>query len=83
MNEFFGGFTGIVLFVFAIIMGIVWIVLPVAVLGIRNRLDRMLLTMDKIQKSLEAFDKSEAISGTVNAPAKDETSQTQVIEKSR
>ena len=53
MGEIFGGFAGIVLFIFAVALGIVWIILPFAVLGIRNRLDRVLVQLERIQKALE------------------------------
>ena len=83
MGEIFGGFAGIVLFIFAVALGIVWIILPFAVLGIRNRLDRVLVQLERIQKALEV---RAASGGTLQngvAADKDETSQTQFIEKSR
>jgi predicted PurR-regulated permease PerM len=82
MSDIFSGIFGIILFLFAVVLGIVWIILPVTVIGIRNRLDRMIRTLDRIEKSMQT-DFSDRSKTSANAPEKEETSQTQIIEKSR
>ncbi len=79
MGEMSGGFIDVILFVLAILFGILWIVLYLAVLGIRKQLDQVIRLMEKKQNTVL----TPGISSTEGAPTKDETSQTQVIEKSR
>ena len=83
MGEVLGGFFGIVLFLCAVVLGIVWIIVPFTLLGIRNRLDRMIGMMEKMERSLSDQTGPVKQQPGTSAPAKDDTSQTQIIEKSR
>ena len=79
MGELFGGMFGILLFILAIVLGVLWVMIPFLIFGIRNRLDRMLRLMESMQKTLN----STKSVPTTDQRVKDETSQTQIIEKSR
>ncbi len=79
MGELFGGMFGILLFILAIVLGVLLVMIPFLIFGIRNRLDRMIRLMESMQKTLN----STKPFPTTDQRVKDETSQTQIIEKSR
>ena len=43
------GVFGVVLFIFAIIIGILWIILPFAVFGVKDKLDTMIRYTERNQ----------------------------------
>lgn len=52
MLEFLLGF-GILFYIFAFILAIVWILLPFAVFGIKSKLDKVVILLTKLTKQIE------------------------------
>ncbi len=54
-NEMFPGMSllGIIFIIFSIIVGVLWIILPFAVFGIKSRLDKIINLLEEINRKLK------------------------------
>ncbi len=54
-NEMFPGMSllGIIFIIFSIIIGVLWIILPFAVFGIKSRLDKIINLLEEINRNLK------------------------------
>jgi len=49
--EMFGGLLGIVVVILVVIMSVLWFILPFAVFGIKDRLDRLIAEIQDLKNS--------------------------------
>ncbi len=58
MNEWIGiggGILGLIIIVFLVILGILWVLLPFAVFGVKDRLDKLIAQSKKTNALLESL----------------------------
>jgi ribosomal protein L40E len=59
--EIFGGALGVFLIIFLIILGILWLILPFAIFGIKDKLDTMIRLLKEIKAELRGEEGKEEL----------------------